>query len=46
MLAAIDIYPNAEFSAYGLQTDQIQQMRKRFAAWRTELLQERGPTGT
>jgi hypothetical protein len=40
MLSAIDIYPDAEFSAYGLQDQQIQQMRERFAAWRTELLCE------
>jgi hypothetical protein len=30
MLAVIDIYPEAEFSAYGLQGKQIQQMRERF----------------
>jgi Nucleotidyl transferase AbiEii toxin, Type IV TA system len=38
MLAAIDIYPDAEFSAYGLRAEQIRQMRKRFAEWRIELL--------
>jgi hypothetical protein len=46
MLAAIDIYPDAEFSAYGLQAEQIQQMRERFAEWRTDLLHQPGPTGT
>jgi hypothetical protein len=46
MLSVIDIYPDAEFLAYGLQDQQIQQMRERFAAWRTELLRELGPTST
>jgi hypothetical protein len=46
MLAAIDIYPDAEFSAYGLHADRIRQMRERFAAWRTELLREPGPIST
>jgi len=44
MLAVIDIYPDAEFVAYGLQDKQIRQMRGRFAEWRTELLHELGPT--
>jgi hypothetical protein len=39
----IDIYPDAEFSAYGLHGDQIRQMRERFADWRSELLQQPGP---
>ncbi len=46
MLSVIDIYPDAEFSAYGLGAEQIQQMRERFAEWRTELLDEPGPTST
>ncbi len=45
MLAVIDIYPDAEFSGYGLGTGQIQQMRARFADWRSELLQQPGPNG-
>lgn len=45
MLAVIDIYPDAEFSSYGLQYEQIQQMRLRFADWRSELLQQPGPNG-
>jgi Nucleotidyl transferase AbiEii toxin, Type IV TA system len=45
MLAVIDIYPDAEFSGYGLQYEQIQQMRVRFADWRSELLQQPGPNG-
>jgi hypothetical protein len=45
MLSVIDIYPDAEFSAYGLQGQQVRQMRGRFAEWRTELLREPGPTG-
>lgn len=44
MLAVIDIYPDTEFSTYGLRGDQIQQMRERFGAWRAELLREPGPT--
>lgn len=40
MLAAIDIYPDTEFSAYGLRAEQIQMMRQRFAEWRSELLRE------
>ena len=44
MLSVIEIYPDAEFSAYGLHGDQIQQMRERFADWRSELLQP-GPNG-
>jgi len=36
------IYPDAEFSGYGLQYEQIQQMRVRFADWRSELLQPNG----
>jgi hypothetical protein len=43
MLAVIDIYPDAEFSAYGLGAEQIQQMRQRFAEWRAELLSRSGP---
>ena len=39
------IYPDAEFSGYGLQYGQIRQMRVRFADWRSELLQQPGPTG-
>ncbi|HEX9033389.1 MAG TPA: nucleotidyl transferase AbiEii/AbiGii toxin family protein [Streptosporangiaceae bacterium] len=46
MLAVLDIYPDAEFSAYGLRAEQIQQLRERFAKWRTELLCKPGPTGT
>lgn len=46
MLAAIEIYPDAEFSAYGLPDEQIQRMRERFADWRIELPREPGPTGT
>jgi hypothetical protein len=45
MLAVIDIYPDAEFSAYGLRAEKIQQMRERFAEWRTDLLRQPGPTG-
>jgi Nucleotidyl transferase AbiEii toxin, Type IV TA system len=45
MLAVIDIYPDAEFSGYGLHYEQIQQMRVRFADWRSELLQQLGPNG-
>lgn len=45
MLAVIDIYPDAEFSGYRLQHERIQQMRVRFADWRSELLQQPGPTG-
>lgn len=45
MLAVIDIYPDAEFSGYGLQYEQIQQMRVRFADWRSELLKHPGPSG-
>jgi hypothetical protein len=45
MLAVIDIYPDAEFAAYGLRAEQIQQMRERFAGWRAELLRTPGPTG-
>ena len=45
MLAVIDFYPDAEFSGYGLQYEQIQQMRVRFADWRSELLQQPGPNG-
>ncbi len=44
MLAVIDIYPDAEFAAYGLPTEQIQQMRERFAEWRIALLREADPT--
>jgi hypothetical protein len=33
MLSVIEIYPDAEFSAYGLHGDQIQQMRERFTQW-------------
>ena len=43
-LSVIDIYPDAEFSAYGLGAEQIQQMRERFAEWRLELLRQPGPT--
>jgi hypothetical protein len=46
VLAAVDIYPDAEFSAHGLAAEQIQQMRERFAKWRTYLLRELGPSGT
>jgi len=45
MLAVIDIYPDAEFSAYGLRAEKIHQMRERFAEWRTDLLRQPGPTG-
>jgi Nucleotidyl transferase AbiEii toxin, Type IV TA system len=45
MLSVIDIYPDAEFSAYGLQGQQIQRMRERFVEWGAELLREPGPTG-
>ncbi len=45
MLAVIDIYPDAEFSGYGLGAEQIEQMRERVAEWRTDLLREPGPTG-
>lgn len=45
MLSAINIYPDAEFSAYGLGAGQFQQMRDRFAELRSELLREPGPTG-
>jgi hypothetical protein len=44
MLAVIDIYPDAEFSAYGLQDQEIRQMRGRFANWRSELLQQPRPS--
>jgi hypothetical protein len=44
MLSVIDIFPDAEFSAYGLGAGQIQQMRERFAEWRLELLRQPGPT--
>jgi hypothetical protein len=42
MPAVIDIYPDAEFSGYGLDGDQI---RQRFTDWRSELLQQPGPNG-
>jgi len=45
MLAVIDIYPDAEFSAYGLRAEKIHQTRERFAEWRTDLLRQPGPTG-
>lgn len=45
MLAVIDFYPDAEFSAYGLRAEKIHQMRERFAEWRTDPLRQPGPTG-
>ena len=44
MLAVMDIYPDAELSAYGQRAELIQ-MRERFAEWRTDLLRQPGPTG-
>lgn len=38
MLAALDLYPNSEFLAYGLTESEVGLLRARFTNWRTALI--------